>query len=47
MIHPNAVTDDFVWEPVAAVAIRIRFHPRNLAFIREIWLAPAQVDNTL
>jgi hypothetical protein len=31
MVEPNAVADDFAWEPVAAVAIRLRFHPRSLA----------------
>ena len=31
MVKPNAVADDFTREPVAAVATRIRFHPRNLA----------------
>jgi hypothetical protein len=31
MVKPNAVADDFAMEPVAAVAIRIRLHPRNLA----------------
>ena len=30
MVQPNAVADDFAREPVAAVAIRIRFHPRSL-----------------
>ena len=31
MVQPYAVADDFAREPVAAVAIRIRFHPRSLA----------------
>ena len=30
MVKPNTVADDFVREPVTAVAIRIRFHPRSL-----------------
>jgi hypothetical protein len=31
MVQPNAVADDFVGEPVAMIAVRIRFHPRSLA----------------
>ena len=30
MVKPHGVADDFAREPVAAVAIRVRFHPRSL-----------------
>jgi hypothetical protein len=31
MVQPNVMADDFAREPVAAVTICIRFHPRSLA----------------
>jgi hypothetical protein len=30
MVQPNAMADEFAREPVTAVIIRIRFHPRSL-----------------
>jgi len=30
VVQPDCMTDDFTREPVAAVAIRVRFHPRSV-----------------